>query len=42
MTGLEETPNIGPRLRADLEAAGIRTIEELRAVGAERAWDRIR
>jgi len=42
MTGLEETPNIGTKLRADLEAAGIYTIEELNAVGVEGAWGRIR
>lgn len=39
MIRLGETPNIGPNVRADLEGAGIGTLEALRAVGGERAWD---
>ncbi len=37
-----ELPNIGPVLEGHLRAAGIETAEQLRAVGAEEAFCRIR
>lgn len=39
---LTDLPNIGPVLAGDLRAAGIETVEQLRAVGAEAAFLRIR
>ena len=37
-----ELPNIGPVLEGHLRAAGIETAEQLRAVGAEEAFCRVR
>ena len=39
---LNDLPNIGPVLEKNLQTAGIRTPEELRELGAEEAWLRIR
>ena len=38
---LTDLPNIGPVLSQNLCTAGIKTPEELRAIGAENAWLRI-
>lgn len=38
MGALSELPNIGPKVEAQLNAVGITTPEELRAVGARGAW----
>lgn len=40
VTQLSDLPNLGPRSEAILRAAGIRTVEELRAVGAVAAYAR--
>ena len=42
MTKLTDLPNIGPVLEAHLRKAGIETPEQLREVGAEEAFLRIR
>ena len=42
MTKLTALPNIGPKVAGDLETAGISTPEELREIGAEGAFLRIR
>jgi len=42
MTKLTDLPNIGPKVAGDLETAGISTPEELREIGAEGAFLRIR
>lgn len=42
MTTLEDAPNIGSVLAAELRAAGIETVDQLRAVGGIEAWERIR
>ena len=39
---LTDLPNIGPVLAGDLRAAGIETAEQLRALGAEEAFLRVR
>ena len=41
MAKLEDLPNIGPKLRAQLEKVGIHTPEELKAAGGREAWLRI-
>jgi len=41
MSELTSLPNIGEKLCRQLEAVGIRTAEELRAVGSRGAWLRI-
>ncbi len=42
MEKLTDLPNIGPKLADNLEKAGIETPEQLRALGAEEAFLRIR
>ena len=42
MTKLTDLPNIGPKVAGDLETAGISTPGELRKIGAEGAFLRIR
>lgn len=42
MTGIEKVVNIGPSLARDLRAAGIASLESLRARGSQAAWERIR
>lgn len=43
MTGrLETIVNIGPKLAAGLRAVGIADIDQLRAIGAKSAWERLR
>ena len=42
MTKLTDLPNIRPKVAGDLETAGISTPEELREIGAEGAFLRIR
>lgn len=42
MSALEKLPGIGPVNAAKLEKAGIQTPEQLRALGAEQAFLRIR
>lgn len=39
---LATAPNIGPKLAAGLREVGIGSMDELRAVGAVDAWDRLR
>jgi DNA transformation protein len=39
---LENTINIGPILAGELRAAGIATPDELQALGAVEAWERVR
>ena len=39
---LTDLPNIGPKLADNLEKAGIETPEQMRALGAEEAFLRIR
>ena len=39
---LTDLPNIGPVLAEHLRAAGIETVEQLRELGAEGAFERIR
>lgn len=39
---LTELPNIGPMIAKDLKKSGVETAEQLRALGAEEAWLRIR
>ena len=39
---LTELPNIGPKLAENLYRAGIETVEDLRSLGAEAAFFRIR
>lgn len=42
MTKLTDLPNIGPKVAGNLETAGISTPGELREIGAEGAFLRIR
>ena len=42
VNGLQSMANIGPKLAAQLQQAGIETPEALRAVGSREAWLRIR
>jgi DNA transformation protein len=42
MRELTQLPNVGPKLAHELEAAGIATDTELRALGATAAWERLR
>ena len=42
MSGLSHLPNVGKVLESNLLQAGIETAEELRAIGAEEAFIRIR
>ena len=42
MSKLSDLPNIGPKLAGHLEKAGIGTPEQLRELGAEEAFLRIR
>lgn len=42
MTALDGAINVGPVLARELRAAGIDDIEQLRALGAREAWDRVR
>ncbi|MGD0272538.1 MAG: TfoX/Sxy family protein [Gaiellaceae bacterium] len=42
MTELETLPNVGSVLAGCLRGAGIESPEELRALGAERAFERLR
>lgn len=42
MGTLSGYPNIGKMLEAQLEEVGIRTMEELKAVGSRQAWLKIR
>jgi DNA transformation protein len=39
---LDDLPNLGRTLAAELRAAGIASVDELRAVGARPAWARLR
>lgn len=41
MSELENLPNIGQTVAAQLEAVGIRTADELRRIGSREAWLRI-
>ena len=42
MSKLSDLPNIGKKLEAQLNEAGIETIEQLTAVGSKQAWINIR
>lgn len=42
MSELSKLANIGPKLTAQLNAVGITTPEELKALGAKEAWLRIK
>jgi len=42
MTALERAPNIGPTLARELRQVGVRDLDELRALGAVEAWERLR
>jgi hypothetical protein len=41
MTSLREARNLGPVSAEALVAAGVRSLEDLRAIGWEEAWDRL-
>lgn len=41
MGALSELPNIGPKVEEQLNAVGITTAEELRALGSRGAWLKI-
>ena len=42
MTSFDGAINVGPVLARELRAAGIDDLEQLRALGAREAWDRVR
>ena len=42
MKELTQLPNVGPKLARELEAAGIASATELRSIGANAAWERLR
>src|SRR5437899_12251290 len=42
MKELTQLPNVGPKLASELEAAGIASATELRSMGANAAWERLR
>ena len=42
MSDMTDLANIGPKLEAQLAEVGIRTPEELKAVGSREAWLRIK
>ena len=39
---ISDLPNLGPKSQAMLEAAGIKTIEQLRRLGAVRAYAKVK
>jgi DNA transformation protein len=39
---LDDLPNVGPTLAAELRAAGIVSVHQLRTLGARSAWARLR
>lgn len=41
MIKLTKLPNIGPKLAAQLESAGIETVAQLREAGSRQVWLRI-
>jgi hypothetical protein len=41
MTSLRQARNLGPVSAEALAAAGVRSLEDLRAIGWEEAWDRL-
>jgi DNA transformation protein len=42
MRELTQLPNLGPKLARELQAAGIASDTDLRALGANAAWERLR
>lgn len=41
MTPIEQARNLGPITAAELRRAGIRTVEDLRAMGWQEAWAKL-